>query len=256
MKELLQRVLVALILVPLVLGVLWLGGIFFQGLVFLAVGLALAEFLRITVPDHWGTLLPPMLLLSGWWIFFPHWAVFSPLGWLLFFGLYLPFFSGGMPFPALALASFGTLYVGYMASFAVRIREEGFPFALSLFLLVWVYDTAAYFLGRLMGRHRLAPRISPGKTIEGTVGGLAVAALFALLLARWGWLPPRSPALVGLLVGVAAQLGDLFESALKRHYGLKDSSHLLPGHGGMLDRVDSLLFAMPTYFLLLKGGLL
>jgi phosphatidate cytidylyltransferase len=123
---------------------------------------------------------------------------------------------------------------------------------LSLLLLVWVADTAAYFAGRALGRRKLAPAVSPGKTVEGLAGALVGAATFGLVLAELDLLGGLSPAAaLGLCVGVAllSVAGDLFESYAKRASGLKDSGALLPGHGGVLDRIDSLIAAAPVYLL-------
>ena len=145
----------------------------------------------------------------------------------------------------------------------VAARLQGVPFVLSLLLLVWLADIGAYFSGKAFGKHKLAPAISPGKTWEGAIGGwvavmiVALAAvllhafeptLYSALWARWG--APR--ALLALTVLVAfSVVGDLFESMMKRQAGVKDSSGLLPGHGGVLDRIDALLPVLPLAMLLL-----
>jgi phosphatidate cytidylyltransferase len=128
-------------------------------------------------------------------------------------------------------------------------------------ILVWVGDSAAYFGGRALGRHQLAPTLSPGKTWEGTVISLLVTVGFGFwLFCTWfdaAGAHVLHAALLPLVVNLAAQLGDLAESALKRGAGVKDSSNLLPGHGGFLDRADALLFALPAlwyYWQLVLGG--
>lgn len=117
-------------------------------------------------------------------------------------------------------------------------------------LVVWSCDTGAYVIGSLAGRRRMWPEVSPAKTWEGALGGTAAAVGAAVLLARPPFvsgLAPREAFLIGLAASVAAQLGDLFESRLKRKAGVKDSGGIMPGHGGMLDRIDSLLFAAPVF---------
>jgi phosphatidate cytidylyltransferase len=123
-------------------------------------------------------------------------------------------------------------------------------------VIVWLSDTFAFFTGCAVGRHRLAPAISPGKTVEGALGGLAGGIAGALLIRAW--LLPRLPlpdtVLLGLAVSALGIVGDLLESLLKRWAGLKDSGALFPGHGGMLDRLDSLLFGAPVLYVYFSLG--
>ena len=174
-------------------------------------------------------------------------------------------------FPAAASATFGYVYIVAPLAMLVQLRQQGSGAFLILYALivVWTGDTVAYYTGRALGRHKLAPRISPGKTWEGTVGSfLGAVAMGTLvfaysasisgglervgLLARsQGYEPPLLPplwqfALLSGCINVAAQIGDLAESLIKRGAGVKDSGTLLPGHGGLLDRIDALLFAAPV----------
>ena len=160
----------------------------------------------------------------------------------------------------IAVTVFGIMYVGWLGSHLVMMRP--FPASLGLedslgahlvfltALVVWFTDTAAYLAGVAIGRHKLAPRISPKKTIEGAVGGLVGGALAGYLATHWfvGFLTPLAGSLLGLLGAAVGQLGDLVESMLKRDVGLKDSAELIPGHGGVLDRFDSLLFTGPVFY--------
>jgi phosphatidate cytidylyltransferase len=147
------------------------------------------------------------------------------------------------------------VYVALPLAALVQIRLLAGPAAVFLILLtIMVSDTAQYYIGRAIGRRPLAPRISPKKTVEGAAGGFACGTLlFVLLGARWApqmpWLARVAVGLAIVAVGIA---GDLFESYLKRRAGVKDSSALIPGHGGVLDRIDALLFAAPVYYLALK----
>nr|WP_082021208.1 MULTISPECIES: phosphatidate cytidylyltransferase [Chromohalobacter] len=135
----------------------------------------------------------------------------------------------------------------------VQLRGDGAAWLLFVLLLVWVADIGAYFAGRAFGRRKLAVHVSPGKSWEGVYGGMAAVAVLALVFAQWRG-AAGSDALwlmvLALPVVLISVLGDLFESMLKRQRGLKDSSHLLPGHGGVLDRIDSLTAAIPLFVLL------
>ncbi len=126
------------------------------------------------------------------------------------------------------------------------------PYQLVLVLVtVWASDSGAYFAGKAFGTRKITPQLSPNKTLEGFVAGLLAAVLAVCLLAFF-WFPGWTLAiqvLVGLVIGASAAFGDLFESMIKRGAGVKDTSQLIPGHGGVLDRIDSLLFAFPAYFL-------
>jgi len=174
-------------------------------------------------------------------------------------------------FPAASAAVFGFLYIVVPLAMLVQLRQQGSGAFLILYTLivVWMGDTVAYYTGRAIGKHKLAPRISPGKTWEGTIGSFVGAIVCGTLvfayshqistsLRRIGlvtpdqaYLPPQIPplwqfAVLSGVMNVAAQIGDLAESLLKRGAGIKDSGNILPGHGGMLYRIDALLFAAPV----------
>jgi phosphatidate cytidylyltransferase len=189
----------------------------------------------------------------------------------------------GKPLAAVSTTLFGVAYTAGLLSFGYAIRYHdtvaGYdvvaashlvigPFglrippggALLIFPLVvtWASDIGAYFVGRTIGGRKLIPSVSPGKTVSGAVGGLVASMLVALLFARTVLVPvaslgftPWGALLFGGLISVAAQVGDLFESLIKREGGVKDSSRIIPGHGGILDRFDSLIFVLPVAYLLL-----
>jgi phosphatidate cytidylyltransferase len=152
-------------------------------------------------------------------------------------------------------AVFPALYLGLPIGAMVALRALRGREALFLLLLtVMVSDTAQYYCGRAFGRRLLAPAISPKKTIEGAVGGVVFGTALLTIAGSW-WLPTIPTALralVGAAIVVLGIVGDLFESMLKRSAGVKDSSALIPGHGGVLDRIDALLFAAPIYYVVLK----
>lgn len=255
----LKRILTAVVLIPLVVAlVLWAPPwLFFLG-VLLVGWLCLWEYLELmgrlgSSAQRW----PLYAVALGTWLV----AALRPeqlLGVVVAGALVLFTFAvlrrgavEEIPWAG-AAGVFGLVYVGVPLALALELRQgrQGALLLLYLLLLIWVGDTAAYFVGRALGRHKLAPRISPGKTIEGTLGSLVFSVgvgywLFQLWFSGLGTNPLHSWVLP-LVVNVSMQVGDLAESGLKRGAGTKDSSTLLPGHGGMLDRVDGLLFAAPA----------
>lgn len=154
-----------------------------------------------------------------------------------------------------AAAVLAPVYIGLPLGAVVAVAAvAGREAVLVLMGTVAASDTAQYYAGRTFGRHPLAPRRSPKKTVEGAIGGLVVAPV-VLVLAGGRWLPGHEPwtlAMLGLLMAVAGIVGDLFESMLKRAADMKDSSQLIPGHGGVLDRIDALLFAAPLFYFFLR----
>lgn len=146
----------------------------------------------------------------------------------------------------------GVLYIAWTLGHLISLRILFNGQNLIFFILIVTYgvDTGAYYIGRLLGKHKLTPNVSPGKTVEGAIGGV-VASVGAALLARRLFLSEltiNNAILIGLVFGVISQLGDLSESMLKRSAGVKDSGYILPGHGGVLDRVDSLIFTIPAFY--------
>uniref|UniRef100_UPI002BE998C8 phosphatidate cytidylyltransferase n=1 Tax=Aggregatilinea sp. TaxID=2806333 RepID=UPI002BE998C8 len=161
------------------------------------------------------------------------------------------------PVTGAALAMFGGFYIGWLGStlLAVRMLDDGAALTVFIYGAVMISDTAAYFVGRTLGKHHMSPHVSPKKTWEGYAGSVAGGLLFGLV-AAWlldiHGLTMGHGALIGLLIGVLGTVGDLAESVIKRQVSAKDSSHLIPGHGGLLDRLDSVLisFAIGYYYLI------
>ena len=177
---------------------------------------------------------------------------------VLFFVLFLEYMisheygDGKIRFFDVAAGLFGGVILSLMLTALVRLgtRTPKAAWILLVFVIVWITDSGAFFVGNAFGKHKLAPKLSPKKSIEGAVGGLAAAVvaslLFGLVLKLCGcWVHFGALALYGLLGSIAGQLGDLAFSTIKREYGVKDYSNLLSGHGGMLDRFDSTIFAAP-----------
>jgi phosphatidate cytidylyltransferase len=145
----------------------------------------------------------------------------------------------------------GLIYVGFLGSHFVFLRDapNGRDWVLLALLATWATDTSSYFVGRLFGRTKIAPAISPGKTLEGSLGGVA-GGLAAVLVLNWALDAGAGAEIIplALLLPLVAELGDLTESLIKRGAGVKDASHIIPGHGGFLDRLDSLLFTVPLVY--------
>lgn len=171
---------------------------------------------------------------------------------------------GGRPGQALvntAVTLLGSLYVGYLFSFVERLRglalgphHEPGPFPVLLVVsVVWATDTAAYFVGLAAGRHKLLPQVSPNKSLEGAAAAVFAATAVALVFGWVAQLDLVMAAAVGALCAAASVCGDLWESAIKREVGVKDSGNILPGHGGVLDRFDGLLFAAATGYAVMLG---
>lgn len=167
----------------------------------------------------------------------------------------------------LGLGLFGALYVGWLMAFGVRLRMDMTPMLLGgwelergalkvlwLMAMLWLGDSMAYFVGRAVGRHRLAPALSPAKSWEGALANFACCLLVGLSGSTGLEIPLWKAGLIGAGVGVLGQLGDLFESSLKRAVGVKDFGGILPGHGGVLDRFDSFLFSVPWVWWWLGQG--
>lgn len=146
----------------------------------------------------------------------------------------------------------GSIYLGTSLHFMMETRtlENGFLITLVILIAVWTTDSAAYFVGKAIGKHKLWPSISPNKTIEGSIGGIVFTIAIVVILALFAHGLTLSYAiLLALTVSISGQLGDLVESAVKRTLGVKDSGKILPGHGGILDRFDSLIFVFPVLHL-------
>ncbi|MSQ22669.1 MAG: phosphatidate cytidylyltransferase [Dehalococcoidia bacterium] len=246
-----RRVSSAVVGIPVLLLFIWAGGYPFTVLVGLAALLGLLEFYRLSeVLSLWlqrfpGMVVTALLVAAGYQT--ANWMVL-----LVLFGLLalLAAHRGRVRSSArpwlLSLA--GPLYLGATLSYAVALRGlvQGREWVLLAMLATFSVDTFAYFVGKAIGRHRMAPRVSPGKTWEGAVAGLAAGVAATVLLDTVLSLPLETweAAILGTGIGVVAQAGDLLESALKRAAKAKEAGWLIPGHGGILDRLDSIVFVL------------
>jgi phosphatidate cytidylyltransferase len=263
------RLLVGLAGVPALLGVLWAGFPFLTILVGLVALWGLREFYSLArgtgarVSLTLGAIWTALFVASGQLTaqegnLAPHLIGGGLLVTLVWTALTARSSKGGF-LQSWLFTSAGPLYVGLLLSHALMLREagdglyDGRNWLLYALLVTFATDTGAFFTGKALGRHKMVPAISPGKTWEGAVGGLVWAVAASVTLAALldlsmsvGW-----QVSLGLILGVAAQLGDLTESLLKRKAGVKDAGALLPGHGGLLDRMDSLVVTLPvTYYLI------
>lgn len=258
------RVVSAVLGIPLILGAVYAGGVWYALLVWLLAILGLREYFSIYKLDGYNPAVISAYLgvsvLLGI-AFSGRIELIYPAVILIFIALGIGLLAGSQKGAMLesALTLWGIIYLGGLGGHLILIRflPRGITATGMLFLNVWIYDICAYFAGIEWGRHKLAPKISPQKSIEGALAGaLAATAFSTAAAARFPHLlAPLSPwlgALLGLGVALFSQLGDLLESALKRQGSVKDSGGLIPGHGGILDRFDSLWLAAPFayYFFL------
>ncbi len=247
-----RRVYTALIGIPIVYAIIrYLPPWGLTLLVVIGGAIALLELTRMGFGDRRNPALTGLALgLTALLIVRLHWS-FS-IEAILLSGLAGALLAMPSRFHDTAVALFGPLFVGLTLSTLVSTRAlpSGEWLIVFIALVTWASDIGAYYAGTLWGRHPLAPSISPKKSIEGLAGGLALAIAVALLTQLW--LVPQLTMLhalvLGLLMTGTGLVGDLCESAIKRAVGVKDSGGILPGHGGMLDRLDSLLFTAPTFY--------
>jgi len=256
MSSLVSRVLVAAVLLPVVLYLVWLGGWWLAGLAIVGAVLALHELyvmgrsLRpLVLAGYAGAILALVGAQAGG---FP-WMVGGALVALpLAFVLYAVAETRQSATVAIGTTVLGVVWIGFGLGHLLLVRDLPDHGRLALFtilLAVFADSTFAYLVGRAIGRHKLAPTISPGKSVEGlaagAIGAIAVT-FFALYEERDSFLSIWEMLVLGVVIAAAEPLGDLFESTIKRDLNVKDSGRLLAGHGGMLDRVDSLLFVGPA----------
>ena len=259
MSPFLSRIAVAAILLPIVLGLVWLGGWWLFGLALVGGLLALHELYAMARGLHpivLGGYAGLVLALLGAQLGGPTWVLAGILA-TIAVALLVFFVSSARQnaVAGFAVTLLGVAWVGGGLACLMLVRDvpdDGRLLVFTILLTVFADDTFAFFVGRAIGRHRLAPAISPGKSWEGFVGGtVAGVAVTFFALYEQDVVTTGESLLLGLAITLAATLGDLFESAVKRDLGVKDSGRLLAGHGGVLDRVDSLLWAGPAAYVVL-----
>ena len=256
MTGFLSRLFVVAVGAPVVLGAIWLGGWWLFALVTVASVIGLHEFYAMARP------LRPLVLagyggavaaLVGAHLGGVEWMLGGSLSTLtLAFLFYLVATTRAPATAAVSGTVLGTAWIGFGLGFLLLLRDipdHGRLATFTVVIAVWVDDTVAYLLGRAFGRHKFSPALSPAKTWEGFVAGTA-AGIFAVFVALYHqhFLSIPQSIVLGAIVAISAALGDLFESAFKRDLQVKDSGRILAGHGGVLDRVDAFLFALPAAY--------
>lgn len=265
-----KRVLATAIFVPCLLVIARRGGYYYFALVNIMVLIGLYEFYKMMEAKG---LRPYKLMgiLSGlalsWGVFFQQGVYANLLLSVIFIGimaLELARRDKGLAVYHISVTVFGVFYVAWLGSHLILIRELphvkgldyalGYSFVIVTFALTWCYDTGAYIIGSLFGRRQLFPSISPSKTLEGTIGGVAfsIAGILAVRSLVAPYLTVAWAIGLAIFASVIGQLGDLAESMIKRDVKIKDSSKTIPGHGGVLDRFDSLFFTAPLIYYILK----
>ncbi len=264
MKKLLIRTISGIVYIGLILFCYFAGQTWFAALTICLAGLAYEELATLTtVPVVWRRCLIPLIdllvliaLILGIANIIPVWA---PV--LLFIGRFVTqlYRHSEDPGKRLAVSVLSIVYLGIGLGSMLAMATTG-KIVLAVLFFIWLNDTGAYCVGSLIGRHKLFQRISPKKTWEGFIGGLTVCVIASVVFCRWlnPWFDflPQQQYLMWILLAVVtvifATWGDLVESMIKRSIGVKDSGHLIPGHCGMLDRIDSMLMAMPAVWCLMQ----
>lgn len=255
-QSLLSRIVTIVVGAPLLVASLWAGDGYLFAVVVVLVAIGAREFGRLAAAAGYrpslalpaGALAFPVLAATERWTLFPAATVFVVVA-AAATGL-AEGRRAGAPGSA-AVDVLGALFVGALFAHLVLLRgEAGFEPTLALLAVIWANDIGAYLVGVKFGRRKLAPAISPGKSVEGFAGGLAAAVVAAIALAPAAGRPALHMGMIGLAVALAGVAGDLSKSTMKRAAGVKDSGAILPGHGGVLDRFDAVLFGVPVGYYL------
>lgn len=264
MSNTLIRILVSIIFIPLILIVCILGKFYFLGLTLVIGGFAFYEFILFAKnKDASGSLLiglPAVMLviLNAYFnvVELPHLMIA-----VVFFALLHELFRNQKSaILNLGVTLLGIFYIGLFVSSFISLREYFFDYQrgamviISLLAAIWICDSAAYFFGLSFGKHRLFLRVSPKKSWEGAIAGFifSILAMLAAKMVVIDFLNWQNVVVIGIILGTVGQVGDLIESLLKRDAGVKDSSNIIPGHGGIFDRFDSLIYSVPIVFLYIR----
>lgn len=250
-----HRILSALVGIPLVITAVWYGNLPLLVLTGLLMVLALFEMVDMfgclkLQPPLWLVMAGSLFLLLNAYLY-KDTGLGAGVTLVLFMVLVTTvlFYPAHSPLDG-AVSFLAIVYVSlFIYFYLLRLLPDGWIWLTFTLVGTWSSDTVAYFIGRRWGRHQLAPALSPGKTVEGAVGGLLGSLLAAMVfILIYPFVPRWHLLLLGLLLGIAAQIGDLVESSFKRQAGVKDAGDIIPGHGGILDRFDSMLFTAPLVY--------
>lgn len=223
-----------------------------RALACIVAALAAHEYLVIAGADRSGVV---GAVVACWMIAGGEYSMLAVVGFLVAAHVIVLVMSRNAPIQSAAAAGFATVYLGMPLGMLAAVQRTFGPTATLLLIgTIVVSDTAQYYTGRALGRRPLAPTISPKKTVEGAIGGVVFGTVFVVAAGGYAYhLPLRTTLPLGVLVVLLGIVGDLFESRLKRAASVKDSSSLIPGHGGVLDRIDAMLFAAPAFYLYFKA---
>lgn len=261
------RITVSVITIPAIVLLSFLGGVYFLSFVLLISGLSFYEFAVMAKTKNSKVNVNAGIIAIIFFILNSYRFFFNNLHFLIAFFVVLLiielFRNNGSAILNLSTTMFGIIYLGIFGSTLVGIREyfpnidglykHGGYLIISIFATIWICDSAAFFGGTALGKHKLFPRVSPKKSWEGAIFGF-VFAILTMILAKnivLDFLTLKDALVIGFIIGTFGQVGDLVESLLKRDAGVKDSSNLIPGHGGIFDRFDSLIFSSPIIYLYL-----
>ncbi len=260
------RIMVAVVAIPVLLLAAYFGKAYFLSFVLLVAGLSFYEFVVMLKNRE---IEIPLLLGEFFVLFFVLNAYYKILNFeisVILIPLFLTFYElvkhEKSPVNNIGAGLFGVFYIGLFASALVNIREffneeiiynRGGLLIISLFVSLWLCDSAAYFLGTAFGKHKIYPRVSPKKSWEGAISGFVFSVLGMIVMRELfiDFLSLTQALILGGIFGIVGQTGDFIESMIKRDAGVKDSSSLIPGHGGIFDRFDSLLYSAPFLYLFL-----
>ena len=262
-----SRVLVNVLGIPLLLSAIYFGGIYFQCLIFIAIFISTFEFYSICLKKDIGIQIISIFLFYIY-LFLTYFieSIFINIEILFLMIIFLLlielFRNKSKPIENIGITIFGIVWIGLFMNYIVLIRnipEQGMLLTFVMFLSVWICDTSAFFFGSKFGEKKILPKISPNKTWFGTISGFIAVLIFNFILFKFNVLYQENYNFTifdvlnfSIIFGLIGQLGDFLESMIKREMNVKDSGTILRGHGGILDRMDSLILVAPCYYIYLK----